>query len=104
MKTLTYLFSLLFITSVSIAQEKPSMPELKKPKDNKQLLLVLDLTFDNWLHTPDSIKNNIIKSRGANIYAMYDLRLNDNFSFAAGAGIGSNNFSNNAKLLIRTTA
>jgi len=56
--------------------------------------LMLQLTSDHWMGTPDSIKNHIkALSRGANIYVMLDQRFKGNpkFSVAFGLGVGTSN-------------
>ena len=99
MKNLFALLVLLSITTLSFAQEKIELPTTKKNKGMENVRIGVDVTFDNWLNSPDSIKNNILKSRGANVYAMYDIPFgSSDFSCAIGLGIGSNNFSNNAAI------
>ncbi len=81
---------------LSFAQEQPADAAGKKlvPKD---VHIIIDVMSDNWLNSPDSIKNKVLKSRGVNVYAMYDIPVGSSgFSFAAGAGINSYNVSNNA--------
>ena len=100
MKKLFGLLVLLFIVAFSFAQEKMDAPKISKSNNLGNTRMVLDLTLDNWLNTPDSIKNNIIKSRGVNIYSMYEIPFgSSNFSVAFGIGFGSNNVSNNAKII-----
>lgn len=56
--------------------------------------LVLQLSSDHWIGTPDSIKSHIKGlSRGLNMYVMLDkpFRANPRFSVAFGLGIGSSN-------------
>ncbi len=67
--------------------------------------VMLQLGYDTWLNAPDSLHIGGL-GRCANIYLMYDFPIQkSNFSFAAGAGIGTSHiFLKDTKAIINDTA
>ncbi len=65
-----------------------AISEVQKPSRD---FIMLQFTHEAWANKPDSVKTGGI-GRGFNGYVCYDFPIkNSNFSFAAGAGIGSAN-------------
>ncbi len=90
---------LLLIVSVLLAGIG-AFSQTAKQKKNKEILnrsgdhLMLQLSYDTWLGSPDSIKSHIKGfNRGVNVYLMYNLpfKADPRFSIAAGIGIGNSN-------------
>ena len=84
------LLAILFVNSWAATAQTEDETEkknvIRKPSRD---FIMLQLTYDNWMDTPDSI-NITGFGRGANIYLCYDFPISkSNFSFAAGIGIGT---------------
>jgi hypothetical protein len=90
-KRIALLLAVLFLQTASLlAQDVESSNTkptgIKKPSRD---ILMIQLTYDNWSNTPDSI-NLTGFGRGTNFYICYDFPIGkSNFSFAAGIGIGT---------------
>ena len=93
MKRCSALLALIFAmapVSFLSAQEKAAEPlrEIQKPSRD---FVMLQLTYNNWQNTPDSVKIKGI-GRGFNAYLCYDFPIKkSHFSFAAGLGVGTSN-------------
>lgn len=74
------------ITSLGVfAQQKNVIPTTKRAADH----LMIQLSYDNWLGMPDSIKDAKKGfSRGANVYFMLDKQFKSNPKFSIGFGLG----------------
>lgn len=91
MKKIILIISLGIITGSSWAQENGE--EYQGSRDR----LVLDLNWNGWINTPDSVSVDWY-SRGLNAYFMYDLQFgNSTFSLAPGIGLGFDNIYHNAQ-------
>jgi opacity protein-like surface antigen len=67
-----------------VAPEKK--PAVKKPSQDH---IMIQLTYDNWLNTPDTV-NITGAGHGINVYLCYDFPIKkSSFSFGAGIGIGT---------------
>lgn len=91
-KLIGVLLSAMFMMTNTYAQkaadEKPETKEIVKPSRD---FVMLQLTYDNWNKTPDSI-NTTGFGRGVGLYLCYDFPIkNSNFSFAAGIGVSTSN-------------
>lgn len=92
--------ALLFLSasSATLAQETPN--PLNSPKKPSAYIsragdhFMFQLSYDNWLGTPDSIKSHIKGlPRGINVYVMLSksFKSNPKFSIAGGVGVSSSN-------------
>jgi hypothetical protein len=99
MRKLLVALTLLTVSTTSFAQEntdpvsvtnKPPKPYVAKSGDH----FMFQLSYDNWLNTPDSITSHIKGfSRGLNVYVMLNkpFKSNPKFSIAGGVGVSSSN-------------
>ena len=84
------------------AQDSDPTPAKKVYKPSRDFLM-MQLTYENWSGTPDSVKVTGI-GRGFNAYLCYDFPINkSNFSVAAGLGIGTQNIYFDNQLLVMNT-
>ena len=106
-KTVLFLIALATI-SVVFAQKTKSKKDytkiLSRPGDH----IMIQLTSDHWIGTPDSIKSRMTGiSRGANFYIMLDkpFKNNPQMSVAFGVGIGTSNiYFKNTNVDIKSTS
>ncbi len=84
-----------------MAQSNKSTSPYSKPSRD---YFMFQLGYDGWSNTPDSVNIGGL-SRSANVYLCYDFPIkNSNFSFAAGAGIGTSGlFFQDQKVIIDDT-
>ncbi|HTN46126.1 MAG TPA: outer membrane beta-barrel protein [Flavipsychrobacter sp.] len=97
--------ALSFLTSYSLLAQDVTGTETKTAvKKPSRDFIMVQLTYDNWLNTPDSVDLTGF-GRGANLYLCYDFPIaKSNFSFAAGIGIGTSSvFLNNRELVLTDT-
>ncbi len=88
-----YIFTLIALIcfSVSKAQTKPSSLAKTAYSMPSRDYVMIQFGYDNWTNLPDSIKVTGL-GRAFNAYICYDFPImKSNFSFAAGAGIGTSN-------------
>lgn len=91
MKKLLFIAFALVTVSAASAQEKKKMGGFMTRTGDH---LMLQLTSDYWMGTPDSINNRINGfARGANVYVMLDQRFKSSpqWSVAFGLGVGTSN-------------
>lgn len=103
-KCLATLAILITSTSFAFAQDvEDKKPETQVQKPSRDFVM-LQLTYENWSKTPDSVKLGGI-GRGFNAYLCYDFPIKkSNFSFAAGIGIGTANiYFDNQQLALNDT-
>lgn len=89
-KLLFIVFALLSITAATAQEKKKMGGFMNRTGDH----LMLQLTSDYWLGTPDSIDSRINGfARGANVYVMLDQRFKGapQWSVAFGLGVGTSN-------------
>jgi len=88
----------LLVIILVLAASMPAFSQTEKQKKNKEILsrsgdhLMLQLSSDHWMGTPDSISSHIKGfSRGLNAYVMLNrpFRADPRFSIAFGLGISS---------------
>jgi hypothetical protein len=93
-------FALLTTFTVNAQTEK----KINTTKAYSKDFVMLQFGYNNWLNAPDSIKIGGF-SRFANVYLCYDFPIQkSNFSFAAGAGVGSSHiFLNKQKAVLNDT-
>jgi len=92
----------LAFSSATHAQDSDTKPEKKIVKPSRDFVMV-QLTYENWSGTPDSVKVSGI-GRGFNAYLCYDFPISkSNFSFAAGLGISSSSVYFDNQLLVMNT-
>jgi hypothetical protein len=79
---------------------KETTAALKEKAGGSRDRIVVELTFDNWIHNEDSLKVKWY-SRGFNAYFMYDIQLGKKklFAVAPGLGIGTSSIFTNSKLV-----
>lgn len=97
------LLAILFINSWAVTAQDTESSEkktvIKKPSRD---FFMLQLTYDNWLNTPDTVKIGGL-GRGVNVYLCYDFPIaKSNFSFAAGIGIGTSSLMLKDQQLVLT--
>ena len=83
------------------AQEEPKTKE-KVVDDKSKDRIVLDFTFDNWLHQLPASSGFSTDwfSRGFNLYMMYDVQLGSSpMSLAIGAGLGTSSMFLNSAIV-----
>jgi len=97
------LATLFFQSYVLWAQDADEVKNTTIKKPSRDFLMV-QLTYDNWQNTPDSI-NITGFGHGANFYLCYDFPIaKSNFSFAAGIGIGTSTlYLDNQELILTDT-
>lgn len=91
MKKLLFVVVALLMVSAGFAQEKQNVGGFMNRTGDH---LMLQLTSDYWMGTPDSISNRINGfARGANVYVMLDKRFKSSpkWSVAFGLGVGTSN-------------
>ncbi len=89
-KLLLFVITLISVSTVS-AQKKKTWSNLNARGGDH---IMIQLTNDNWIGAPDSIKNRKKGfSRGGNVYVMMDkpFKGNPQYSVAFGVGIGTSN-------------
>jgi hypothetical protein len=79
---------------------KEKATALKEKAGGSRDRIVVELTFDNWIHNEDSLKVKWY-SRGFNAYFMYDIQLGKKklFAVAPGLGIGTSSIFTNSRLV-----
>lgn len=102
MRKLFVMLLALTVTHLSYAQETPATNPMSTPKKKKVFDLsnraadhfMIQLALNSWQGAPDSIANKISGlQRSANVYIMLDkpFKGNQQYSVAAGIGIGTTN-------------
>lgn len=93
----------LAFSSVMHAQDSEETKPAKKVIKPSRDFVMVQLTYENWSGTPDSVKVTGI-GRGFNAYLCYDFPIaKSNFSVAAGIGVGTSNIYFDNQLLIMNT-
>lgn len=95
-----------FCWSFSFAQDTPTGLEstTKKTFKPSRDFVMVQLTYEGWNNTPDSIKTGGI-GRGMNFYVCYDFPISkSHFSFAAGLGVANSNIFFKDQTVIMNTA
>ena len=95
MKTLILiLICIICCTNYSFAQNnKAAAPTGSTKKADIPGSLIFDVGFNQWIDAPKDIKLDIWKSKGLNIYYMYEIELGtEKLTFNPGFGVGLDNY------------
>jgi len=85
-----FILAVMFFSSLALGQETPAPKRSFLKGDGFHTYA--QFNFAHWLNGPDTIKSNILKSRGGDIYLKYhSLFFNSNVGFSV--GIGASHFA-----------
>ncbi|MBW8049526.1 MAG: PorT family protein [Cytophagales bacterium] len=89
------LLALTCFVNYSFAQNnKPATPTGSTKKPDIPGNLIFDIGFNQWANVPEDIELNIWKSKGLNIYYMYEIELGtEKLTFNPGFGVGLDNYN-----------